>query len=214
MKQSIIPSLSFYLYIVICFTGSFLCLNAGESAIFHQQLNDQEINDQNVLDTYTTLRTIKRIHRDVQDQYDQRPEDNHQQQDFMIDIMVLLVSMYEKIVAATVTHYLMLHVPGQEDLQITVARIIAQDTVKIIAILGKQLMYFIFSQQMTWQEKLWYCGWVVTVIVIIKLGIDQISKSEKQKSSTPPLQKVSIPESIQEEQSHLSQQFGNYKRNS
>ena len=209
MKQLIIPSLSFYFYIVICFAGSFLDLKAFGSTIPYQHLNDQQL-----LDTYTTLKVIKRIQIDVQNKYDDQIQEDNQspQPDFMIDVMVVLFGTYEKIVGATVTHYVMINMPMQQNLQSTVARIIAEDLIKIISILGKQLMNFIFSKQMTLQEKIWHCAWVFSVIIMIKIGIDQLPVSTKpQQPFYNSLHNGSDSQRIQGEESvYLTGKFGNW----
>jgi hypothetical protein len=214
MKQPIIISLHFYCILVMFFTLTTFFLQ-GYSCIDAQQKKDQEIAN-----IYTTLRVIQKIHRDVEDHYDQLPpEDMAMQQDCMIEIISILVETYEKIVGTTVTYYLMMNMPMQQNLQQAIAVIIAQDTLKILHVLGKRLLQFITSQNMTWQQKAWYCTWVAGIIIIIKLGIDQLpqiekkekdSSQEKNSSATPILN--SDFHKIQEDKSAcLEGKFNNRK---
>lgn len=213
MKQSIILSLSFYLCMTMYFLGTTSFLEAFYSP-------REQSQDQAILHMYTTLRVIKKIHRDVENEYNQLSQDGNefsqddeQQQDFMIDIMIVLVGTYEKIVGATVTYYVMMNTPFQQDLQNSVAIIIAKDAVEIFNILGRQLITFIMNHKMTWQKKLWYCMWTISIIAMIKLGIDQIPKTVKPELSTyvfPPennnLEKIQGPESA-----YLKEKFNNWK---
>ena len=216
MKQSIILSLSFYLCMTMYFLATTLHLEAFYSA-------QEQSQDRILLDMYTTLRVIKKIHRDVENQCEQFTQDDeylqdeHPQQDFMIDIMIVLVGTYEKIVSATVNYYIMMHTPMQQDLQNNVAMIIAEDVVKIFNILGRRLIVFLIDHKMTWQKKIWYCMSIASVIIMIKIGIDQIPKIvkiDKPESSSPyifprendNLYKISEPES-----GYLKDQFNYWK---
>ena len=174
MKQLIIFSVSFYLYIAMYFIETPMIMAAPCSQM---TMVSRALQDKTLLDIYTTLRIIKQIHRDTENQYELLPEEDQDiQQDFMVDIMIVLVGTYEKIIGTTVTYYLTMNMAIQQDLQSSVAIIIAEDMAKIFNIISKKLVFFIFNQRMTWQQKLWYCTWTLTVIGIIKLGIDQIPK--------------------------------------
>jgi hypothetical protein len=206
MKQSIMPSLSFYLYIAIYFVAVPIDLQAS----FPFLTGQEQLEDQAMHDIYTTLRMIKDMHRDVEHQQDELPQEEQiAQQDFILDIMVVLVGTYEKIVGATVTYYLMMNMPTHD----TVAIIIAEDIIKIINILGKRLIYFIFNRQMTWQEKVWYCAWVISVIAIIKISIDQIPQSVKPQQSAYdlPVQDVDLNKISDDKSAYIKDKFSNYK---
>ena len=174
MKQSIMLSLHFYCIFVMLFTAVPCMLDASYSVTWQQK------KDQEFADIYTTLRVIQKIHRDVEDHYDQLPpEDMAMQQDCMIEIITILIETYKKIVGTTVTYYLMMNTPMQQNLQQSIGLIIAEDTLKILHVLGNRLLQFITSQNMTWQQKAWYCTWVAGIIIIMKLGIDQLPQPEK-----------------------------------
>ena len=126
--------------------------------------------------------------------------------DFIVEITVILIEMYEKIVSATVVYILMMHNPMlQQNLRDEVARIIARDMVKIFAILSRELTCFIFSQKMNVQEKIARCCVIAAIIVIIKLGIDQISFENKQNNITNNYV------FSKEESGYLSDKFGAYR---
>ncbi|MBV8660817.1 MAG: hypothetical protein JO129_01565 [Candidatus Dependentiae bacterium] len=184
MKQL---SLSFYLYITIYFIGSFINLEALEYISMQKRCLDKDL-----LEMFTTLRVIKKIHKDLQDQYHELQNSDYEQQkecekeeDFIVDIMIILTGTYEKIIGVTVTYYLTLNTPIQQNLHNSIAQILAEDSIKIISILGKKLMYFVFNLHLSWQEKLWYCACVISIITIIKLGIDQIPQQIPQPIQPP-----------------------------
>src|SRR3989339_1038483 len=204
MKQSIRLSLYFYLFIVMFFTQTIACDQIYKEIPL--QIQDQK-NDQQLLDIYTTLRIIKKIHKDLEDySSDALPlEDQTFQEDCMIEIIAILVGTYEKIVGATVTYYLMINMPGQQNIQHTIAIIIAQDAIKILNILSKRLLSCIYSQKMTWQQKAWHCTWVVGVIILIKLGIDQIPQPYKSDKSDKK-ENIPLQVSVQNSDSHKIQE--------
>ncbi len=191
MKQSIIQYLFFYLYI------------AGLACTLQANTMQEIPQGKAFIDLCTTLHTIKKIQRDIENLHEQQSqEDQIVQQDCVTDIMIILIGTYEKMIGATVTYYLMMNLPIQQNLHQTIAIILADDIIKIINILGKQLLQFIFNHQISWQKKVWYCAWIVSIIAVIKIGIDQ------------------IPQSIQPQQfniinddksSYLKDKFSNYK---
>jgi hypothetical protein len=135
--------------------------------------------DQNNIlqEIYAAENVIKKIGIDLNDYQEQ------QDHSFIVDITVIFIEMYEKIVGVTVTYCLMMHNPVlQQNLHDEVGRIIAQDMIKVFAILAKQCVYFILNKKMSLQEKIWHCGLVVSIIILIKLGIDQIPQSIKPKN--------------------------------
>jgi|GEM_PF-1441807 len=174
MKQLISSRLSFYFFIFLCFAGTFINLEALNYAAVTEQ---EGISDIDILDMYTTLRVIRGVHDDVQDQLSH--DDQLEQSDFIVDIMIVLVGMYEKIVGATATYYLMAYLPVQQSLHEIVGKIIANGVIEIMSILSRQLIRYIFNQDMTLREKIWYCAWAISIIGLIKVGIDQIPQSIK-----------------------------------
>ncbi len=184
MKQKIMFCLFFYIHINMLFAESIIQVPYPISKITQNQTNDTYI-----LDVYTTLRVIKKMHRDVESEFDQlSSEDKSLEQDYMFEIITILMGTYEKIVNATVTHYLMVNIPPQQNLQNTIGIIVAEDIFKIMNILGRRVLSFICDEKMNWQQKIWHCTWITGIIIIMKLSIDQIPKPEKQNdnlSKTP-----------------------------
>ena len=166
MKQLISSRLSFYFYVILCFAGSFIDLDALNFTIAPGEVREAEI-----LNMYTTLRVIRMVHDDTHDQLLQ--EVDHQP-DFIVDVMTVFVGVYEKIVGATVTYYLIPHLSMKQNLHDIVGRIIADGVIEIASILSRQLIYYISNQSMTLREKIWYCAWAISIIALIKVGIDQI----------------------------------------
>ncbi|MDP3787721.1 MAG: hypothetical protein Q8Q60_00205 [Candidatus Chromulinivorax sp.] len=203
MKQSMIVSLYFYFYLTISFAVTTISLDATLSNFTLQE----QTQNRNLIDVYTTLHTIKKIHRDIENFHDQLPEEDQIiQQDCMTDIMIVLIGTYEKIIGATVTYYLMINVPIQQNLHQTIGMILAEDTVKIINILGKQFIHFMFNHHMTWQKKAWYCAWIISILVMIKIGIDQIPQSIK-----PQQQDIDFNLINDDKSSYLKDKFSNYR---
>ena len=145
MKQSIQLSLYFYISIVMLFTEAIMY--AQDYNVVSLRIQEQK-QEQQLLDIFTTLRIINKIHKDIEDNSDQLSlEDQALQEDCMIEIIAILVGTYEKIVGTTVTYYLMMNMPAQQNIQHTIGIIIAQDTIKILNILSKRLLLFIYSQK-------------------------------------------------------------------
>ena len=128
--------------------GFFLYL-CGITTISTSNFVAQELQDKRYLsDFYTASKIIDNLRIEMQDY--QVKEEICADRDWIVEITVILIEMYEKIVAATATYFLMMHNPYlQQNLQDEVARIITRDLVKIFAILGKELTYFIFNHEMT-----------------------------------------------------------------
>lgn len=146
------------------------------SIIYFGQLLSYE-HDYILREIYSAEDVIQRIRIDL-DSYQAEEEHN-----FIVDITVVFIEMYEKIVGVTVTYCLMMHNPVlQQNLHDEVAKIIAQDMIKVFAILAKQLVYFVLNAKMSLQEKIFYCGLIASIIILIKLGIDQIPQSIKPKN--------------------------------
>jgi hypothetical protein len=172
MKKLVVPKLYFYIYITVFVIISYSSIEAFEN-YFNFACNSNK---------YNKLRFIKKNQMDIEIKFenffDKDDEDMiHDDQDFVMEIMEILISMYEKIVSASVSYYILMDLPRQEKLQNIVARIIAQDTLKIINILNKKIINYLFNKDMTWERKILYCAFIGVIIMIIKLGIDRIAQN-------------------------------------
>lgn len=175
------PKLAFYVYLSIYFSLNFINLEAFD---YYKDAQKQFLINTYLDDSYTKIKVMKQFHRALDDQFDQElQEDEVERHDYMIDVITILAGTYKKIVAATVIHYLLVHVPEQKNLHEIVAQIIADDTIKIIDILFKEFLYVITHYKMTWREKMWYCTCFVSLIIMIKLEIDQIPEIAEEKLS-------------------------------
>lgn len=135
-------------------------------------------HEQFLLDIYISEKIIKKVHDDIVDLFD-RDEDQVQEK-FVVEIVAILMSTYEKMIGLTVSHCLMMHNPlMQQKIKDEIATLLAQDTIKITSILSKQAIYYMFDEKVTLKEKLWYCGAIISMIIIMKCGIDQIPVSIK-----------------------------------
>jgi len=93
------------------------------------------------------------------------------QDDILIEIMAILLGMYEKIVGATVTYLVMSHTPMQENLHVMIAKIISDDALRIFNIIGKKYIEFVLNKKISLQDKIIYCMSLACCIVFIKMGL-------------------------------------------
>ena len=91
-------------------------------------------------------------------------------------LFVIFIEMYQKIVEATVAYYLMPNTSIHHNLHDIIIKIIADYVIKLTSILSSKLIDFIFDHKISWQEKVAYCGWILSMMIIIKLGIEQLPK--------------------------------------
>jgi hypothetical protein len=102
------------------------------------------------------------------------------QEDFVVEMVTILMGTYEKMIGLTVSYCLMMHNPlMQQKIKDEIAALLAQDTITIMSILSKQAIYYMFDKKVTVQKKLWYCSAIISMIIIMKCGIDQIPVSIK-----------------------------------
>lgn len=113
--------------------------------------------------------------RDIQHEFE---DDVHEfGSDIVIEVVLICVEMYEKIIEATVTYYLLINVPGQQNLHDVIVRIIVNHVIKIINILYRQFMHFIFDHELTWKEKVMHCTWILGFIFVIKISLEKLPKT-------------------------------------
>lgn len=115
--------------------------------------------------------------RDMQNEF----EDEMQvfRSDVVVEIVLICIEMYEKIVEATVAHCLLIHVPGQQSIHDVIARIIVSHVLKIINILYREFMNYLFNHELTWKEKMIHCAWILGFIFVIKIGLEKLPKTTK-----------------------------------
>ena len=161
MKKFSCVKLYFYMTIMAS-----LLLNV-EKSYAQQMLLDNVVDH----DLQMTFRILSDIRHQIENL---PPEESHLNSDITVHIVIVFIEMYKKIVEATVTYYLMPSGSIKQSLHDVIIRIIAEDTVRLIAFLCKELVHFMFDQKMSWQEKLYHCAWVVSVILIIKTGVENL----------------------------------------
>lgn len=155
-----------------------------QETLSNDSLKKQADFDAYLLDLYTTLSLVKNMHKKI-DAYEQQDDflenipthtpdthDEENQQSMIMAIMVILSDTYQKIIKATVAYYVMSNTTIHYDLHTVVAKILAEDSIKIFGILGQGFTRFMLSHTMTWKEKIWYCVSIMVIIVGIKLAID------------------------------------------
>ena len=122
-------------------------------------------------DIQVTLTAIKDIQHEFED-------DAHElRSDIVMEVVLICVEMYEKIIEATVTYYLLINIPGQQNIHDVIARIIVSHVLKIINILYRQFMHFIFDHELTWKEKVMHCTWILGFIFVIKISLEKLPKT-------------------------------------
>ena len=164
MKQNFFIKFYFYMSVVIC-------LFVNHEYIYTQQIhfNHDEIDYHDIQAALTVLRTM---HHEIEDLPENKPH-----ADIIIEVIAIFIEMYRKIVEATVAYYLMPNTQTQHDLHDIIVKIIADDTIKLISFLSQRFIHFIFDHQISWQEKIGYCAWILSMICIIKIGIEKLPKN-------------------------------------
>lgn len=136
-------------------------------------------HEQFLLDIYISEKIIKQVHDDMVNLFD-RDDEDQVQEEFVVEIVSILMGTYEKMIGLSVSYCLMMHNPlMQQKIKDEIATLLAQDTIKILAMLSKQAIYYMCDEKVTLKEKLWYCGAIISMIIIMKCGIDQIPVSMK-----------------------------------
>ncbi len=160
-------------------------------SVWHVVYATRSEHEQFLLDIYTSKKIIKQMHDEVVDLSSH--DDSQKQEEFVIEILTILMSTYEKMIGLTVSYYLMMHNPYmQQKIKDEIATMLSQDVIKILSIVSKQALYYMFDEDVTLQEKLWYCGAIISMIIVMKLGIDQIPPSMKlQKNQQEHVDKTS-----------------------
>ena len=152
-------------------------------------------------DFYRSQATIKKLSDDVSS------IENEDVKDCVDKILLILVDTYEKIVGATVLYYLMMHDPcAQKDIHSEIAKIMHDATLKILTILKKELLFFVFDKKISLQKKCKACLVIVSIILLMKLGINNfciISNQEKNKEG--------LDVDMSQESIYLSDKFSNYR---
>jgi len=126
-------------------------------------------------DIQITLGTIRNI------QYEFEFEDSvHEiKSDVMMEVILICVEMYEKIIEATVTYYLLINVPGKQNIHDVIIKIIVNHVLKIINILYREFMHYLFNHELTWKEKMIHCAWILGFVFVIKMGLEKLPKTTK-----------------------------------
>jgi len=156
---------------------------------------------------YRTLTIIKDLQQDFEN-YDNDHNDNsdYNQKDCVVKIIALCIEMYERIIEATITHYLLINIPIQQDLHGVIIRIVADYTVRIMIVLYEKLSHFIFDHEMSLQEKFYYSGGIIAMILVVKFCLEKIPSSVQNGPNTVFFQDKSKDENL-----YTSGQTHNYK---
>ena len=128
--------------------------------------NNHEHED--VENIIVTLRVIRELHDEIESVsywFDTN---------LLMDVTMSLIEMYKKIVEITVMHYLMPGGLSQKEFHDKIIKIISNDITKIIDSLCKKFVAYIFNQDLTWQDRICHCAWILSIILIIKTGIKEI----------------------------------------
>jgi len=173
MKQQIKKKFYVYLFFLLIISMKNIICNVQDVEICEESFEDECI-----FEIYTTLRIIDQMRYNIEE-YDQNvfyspvnTDNNHQ--DFMVEIIGLLLAMYGKIIEATVTHYLIGELPLDKNGYEAIIKIIATDSIVIMQVTGKHLFLFLSDSNISWQEKVYRCAFVFGIVLIIKVGMDSM----------------------------------------
>ncbi|MGZ6250827.1 MAG: hypothetical protein ACXWL2_02260 [Candidatus Chromulinivorax sp.] len=176
-------------YILLLTTHN-LVLACDEELFLHKSM-------QKVFDLYVALRCKVLRKENAENQDDQsfhgsfnpnnyqhynnnQPYDTHfdsymnDDQNDLDQLIIVLTNTYQKIIIATVTYYLMMNLPGQQNLQFTIAQIIVQDIVKILRVISKMIIRFIINPDISNGAKIGYCLSITCIIIAIKIVVDAL----------------------------------------
>lgn len=174
------------------FVLSYILLLVNDAVVF---ASDEEFllheSTQKMLDQYVALQCKVLRKENAEDQEDQsfhgsfNPNNYTNQNNQLYDIynddqndldqlIIVLTNTYQKIIVATVTYYLMMDYPGQQNLQFTIAQIIVQDVIKVLKIISKMVIRFILNPDISNSTKIGYCISITCIIVGIKMVVDAL----------------------------------------
>ena len=94
--------------------------------------------------------------------------------DLLMHVVTSLVEMYRKIVEITLKYYAEPGNVSQKEFHDKVIKIISQDIANIIDYLCKEFVISIFNQDLSWQERICHCAWILSIILIIKASIEEM----------------------------------------
>lgn len=115
------------------------------------------------------------------DDYDE--EDINVSDDCLDQVFAVLVSLYRKIVTAVISHYIMVSIVPEYDLEEKIARIIIDDVAKIMKIIGRKIITSTAHPQVSVKKKIYYMVILVSAIIVIRNFISYVYVSEKQSTS-------------------------------
>lgn len=108
--------------------------------------------------------------------YDEEDREDINHRDNCVDeIFAVLVTLYQKILTAAISHYLMVNVTAEYDLEEKIARIIIDDVTKILKIIGKKIIASAAHPQVSVKKKIFYTVGLVSTIVALRTFISYAS---------------------------------------
>jgi hypothetical protein len=119
-------------------------------------------------DVAVTLRIIRELHNEIEN------VSHWFDSDLLMHVVTSLVEMYRKVVEITLIYYV---VPGglsQKEFHNKIIKVISQDITKIIDYLCREFINSIFNEELSWQERICHCAWILSIILIIKASIEEM----------------------------------------
>ena len=115
-----------------------------------------------------TLRIVRELHNEIEN------VSHWFDSDLLMHVVTSLVEMYRKIVEITLIYYAEPGNLSQKEFHEKIIKIISQDIAKIIDYLCKEFVNSIFNQELSWQERICHCAWILSIILIIKASIEEM----------------------------------------
>lgn len=116
-----------------------------------------------------SLTLLRSVQKKVMTEYDKKKEP-----EFTQELFIAFTAVYQKVVEASVHYYLSIEKPS-EPLQVIVTKIIIVGLYDIIRLLFSKVILLTKDSNLSWKEKLERCWWMVTMIMILKFGIEKMA---------------------------------------
>lgn len=122
-------------------------------------------------DISMTLSIIRELHNEVDN------VSHWFDSDLLMHVVTSLVEMYRKVVEVTLLYYVEPEGLTQKEFHEAVIKIISHDIANIIDYLCKEFVHSIFNENLSWQERICHCAWILSIILIIKTSIEEMPYS-------------------------------------
>lgn len=170
-------------YVYVITIGTFLTIPGffypDDSYAYNNKIMQEMTNSLDVLrdfnphqdDISMTLSIIRELHNEIDN------VSHWFDSDLLMHVVTSLVEMYRKIVEITLLYYVDSEGLTQKQFHESVIKIISHDIAAIIDYLCKEFVNSVFNENLSWQERICHCAWILSIILIIKTSIEEMPYS-------------------------------------